>query len=307
LIVVLAELITLQGRFWILQLSTIAMFVGLCFIEGVVTKRPMNQRPPRELVTDCFYWLLSPYFRVVSSLVVALVLMAVASYTGEQVAPRLVQGFGPLARQPKLLILLETLVLSDFTSYWAHRAMHRVSWLWRFHAVHHSAKTIRWSTIGRVHPVNEMLNYVIGVLPCIAIGLPLSTVISVVPVMMWWAVVAHSDFKLTWGPLRTWFVSPVFHRWHHTHSHEGGNQNFANIFALWDHLFGTYYLPSDRTPEVFGLDHDEMPENYLGQLLYPLGLSKPEPSTVLPKAPVANAASDRGLSAPERAASSYPV
>jgi len=269
---VLTELIALQGRFWVLQLSAVSMFIGLCFMEGVATKRSMKAAPPRELVTDGVYWFLSPTFRVVSSVMVAFVLLSVATLLGRHDPQRLVKGFGPLSRQPIALMWLETLIVSDLIAYWTHRAMHRAPWLWRFHAIHHSAKTIRWSTIGRVHPVNEAFNYAVGVLPCLALGLPLDVLLSMIPVMMWLAVLAHSDFKLTYGPLRSIFVSPVFHRWHHTHSHEGGNSNFANVFSLWDRIFGSYYMPQGRSPEVFGLDEDEVPEGYVGQLLYPFGI-----------------------------------
>jgi sterol desaturase/sphingolipid hydroxylase (fatty acid hydroxylase superfamily) len=272
---VLAEFVALQGSFWVLQLSAVLMFVGLCFIEGVVARRSITDKPPRELVTDSIYWFLSPYFRVLSKLMLAALLVLFASLSGHDEAPKLVRGFGPLARQPLPLILVEALIVSDLCSYWLHRALHRFPALWRFHAIHHSPKTVRWSTIGRVHPVNELMNYAVGVVPCLAIGLPLNAVLAIIPVMMWWAVAVHSDFKVTYGPLRGLLVSPIFHRWHHTHSHEGGNKNFANVLALWDWLFGSYYLPADRQPEVFGLDEDVVPESYLGQLLYPFGWAKP--------------------------------
>lgn len=276
---VLTELIELQGQFWWLQSAAMATFIALCFIEGVVTRRAIGDKPPPELVTDGIYWLLSPLFRVLSNAVVASLLVVfsvLAGHDGHADAPRLLQGFGPLSRQPTALIMVEALVVSDLVSYWAHRAMHRVPWLWRFHAVHHSAKDVRWSTIARVHPVNEVLNYVIGLLPCVALGLPLSAVLAMIPAMMCWALAVHSKFDVTYGPLSTLLVSPVFHRWHHTHVHEGGDSNFANVFSLWDKLFGTHYLPAARRPSVFGLDDDStLPDHYLGQLMQPLGLGKP--------------------------------
>jgi hypothetical protein len=45
--------------------------------------------------------------------------------------------------------------------------------------------------------------------------------------------------------------------------------NFSNVFSLWDWMFGSYYLPNDRMPEVFGLDDGYMPEGYLQQLAAP--------------------------------------
>jgi hypothetical protein len=52
-------------------------------------------------------------------------------------------------------------------------------------------------------------------------------------------------------------------------SHEGGNKNFSNVFSLWDWLFGSYYLPPGRMPDVFGLDEGYMPESYVAQLAAP--------------------------------------
>lgn len=269
------ELVGLQGKFWILQWSAVAMFVSLCFVEGFISKRSITRKPPKELVTDAVYWFLSPYYRVVSQVFIAGLLIAFGMLIGNDDPKSFLSGWGPLSRQPFWLILLETLVLGDFCSYWVHRGLHRSALLWRIHAIHHSAKTIRWSTIGRVHPLNELANYCMGVLPCIAIGLPVKAVLTVIPVMMWWAVMVHCDFNTAFAPLSKVFVSPRFHRWHHTHSQEGGSSNFGNFLALWDWMFGTHYLPSDRRPEVFGLDVDDMPEGYFGQLLYPFGATRP--------------------------------
>ena len=34
------------------------------------------------------------------------------------------------------------ILLSDLVLYWVHRMFHAVPWLWRFHAVHHSAEEL---------------------------------------------------------------------------------------------------------------------------------------------------------------------
>jgi sterol desaturase/sphingolipid hydroxylase (fatty acid hydroxylase superfamily) len=274
----LSELVALQGEeIWKLQLYAVATFLSLCFVEGILTRRSIGSAPPRELVTDFWFWFLSPAFRVASRIVAAGCLIMLAIVAGHNVGPELFHGFGPIARQPKWMIFVETLVLSDFMSYWAHRLMHTVPFLWRFHAIHHSATTIRWSTTARVHPVNELVNYIIGVVPCFLLGLPLASVLSLVMVLQWYAIAAHSHSKLAFGPLGSLFASPVYHHWHHTPSDQGGNKNFANMFSLWDRLFGTFYLPEDRLPEVFGLDHNEViPENYWKQLLHPFSPAQPE-------------------------------
>jgi hypothetical protein len=40
------------------------------------------------------------------------------------------------------------------------------------------------------------------------------------------------------------------------------------LFAFWDVLWGTFYLPNDRRPENFGIT-DAMPSGGVGQFRYP--------------------------------------
>jgi sterol desaturase/sphingolipid hydroxylase (fatty acid hydroxylase superfamily) len=266
----LLDLVRSQGPdFWKVQVSAMVAFFCLCVTEGVVTRRPLSAGPPPGLATDMYYWLLIPTVRMASRLVVAALLVFFGVALGLRTDPQLLDGFGPLARQPMLLIIVELLVLMDLLSYWSHRLFHKVPLLWRFHAIHHSATSIRWSTTGRVHPVNEIINYAVTIVPCFLLGFPINVVLPLTPVMVIYAVAAHTQWNPSFGPLRCVFASPRFHRWHHTLSHEGGNMNFSNVFSFWDALFGTFYLPPNRLPETFGLDHDQVPERYLAQLAFP--------------------------------------
>jgi sterol desaturase/sphingolipid hydroxylase (fatty acid hydroxylase superfamily) len=267
-----------------LQASCVGFFI-LCAVEALVTRRRMLPNPPAELVTDMFYWVLMPTVRIASRVIGALILFQAWALLGAQDPARLMHGFGPAARQPTWLIVIELVVLIDFATYWMHRLFHTVPFLWRFHALHHSAKFIRWSTTGRVHPVNEAMNYLVAVLPFALIGFPVhSAVVLTTPLVIAFAVGAHTQWDISFGPLSTVFVSPRFHHWHHTHSEEGGNKNFANVFSFWDRIFGTYYLPEGRSPEKFGLDIDDVPETYLGQLLYPWKRAGDTDAPALPSA-----------------------
>ena len=40
--------------------------------------------------------------------------------------------------------------------------------------------------------------------------------------------------------MRLCLVTPDMHRIHHSMDIHEGNSNFAGIFSVWDHLFGTY-------------------------------------------------------------------
>ena len=49
-----------------------------------------------------------------------------------------------VARQPYWLQVVEAIILADLGFYVAHRLFHRVPWLWRFHAIHHSIEELDW-------------------------------------------------------------------------------------------------------------------------------------------------------------------
>ena len=41
-------------------------------------------------------------------------------------------------------------------------------------------------------------------------------------------------------------------------------------------LFGTFHLPGDEWPEVYGIESNPVPEGYVKQLLYPVTPEKKE-------------------------------
>lgn len=258
-----------SGDFWVLQAWATGVFFSLCMVEGLLARPRPPLKPTRDVVTDMVYWLLSPTMRVLMRMVSAGLLLGIPLLLGMQSAPNVMQGFGPVAAQPGWLIFIELVLLMDMVTYWTHRAFHRFPLLWRFHAVHHSATTLRWSTTARVHPLNDLVNYVTALLPFAMLGFPIAMALKLLPFVMFYALMAHTQLRVDFGPLRSILVSPRFHRWHHTHSAEGGNMNFANVFSLWDRLFGTFYLPAGREPERFGLDDGGLEESYLAHLLYP--------------------------------------
>ena len=47
--------------------------------------------------------------------------------------------------------LFLVLLVADLVQYWTHRAYHEIPFLWRFHAVHHSAEYMDWMAGSRLH------------------------------------------------------------------------------------------------------------------------------------------------------------
>jgi sterol desaturase/sphingolipid hydroxylase (fatty acid hydroxylase superfamily) len=171
-----------------------------------------------------------------------------------------------VASQPWWLQVAEVIVLSDLLIYWAHRLQHRVGFLWRFHAVHHSAEHLDWLAAHREHPLDTI--YTIGVinLPAFVLGFPLDSLAGFVAFRGLWAIYIHSNVRLPLGPARVLVGAPELHHWHHDCDRDAGN--YANISPLMDVLFGTYRCP-EHEPERFGVS-EPWPRSYWGQLVRPM-------------------------------------
>ena len=170
-----------------------------------------------------------------------------------------------VAAQPWWLQAIQVILLSDLCVYWGHRLQHRVGFLWRFHAIHHSAKHLDWLAAHREHPVDTIYTMTLINLPVLLLGFPASTLAGLIAFRGLWAIYIHSNVRLPIGPFKVLFGAPELHHWHHDRSRDAGN--YANISPLMDLLFGTYRCP-DYEPQSFGIA-EPIPQSYLGQMLHP--------------------------------------
>jgi sterol desaturase/sphingolipid hydroxylase (fatty acid hydroxylase superfamily) len=201
-------------------------------------------------------------------------------------------GFGPVALQPVWLQLIEIYLMFDFIGYWMHRLFHRRRW-WPFHAVHHSSEDLDWLSSVRIHPVNDLISKFCQLTPFLLLGFNPFITLSTAPFFTFHAIFVHAAVDWDFGPLRGIIVSPVFHRWHHSKDRAAWDKNFSGLFAFWDRIFGTYYMPADRLPENFGIP-EEFPGDFLRQLGQPFVKfvakrpalrSTPPPARVAPASP----------------------
>ena len=170
----------------------------------------------------------------------------------------------PLALEALLLLLL-----ADLIQYWTHRAYHEVPWLWRFHAVHHSTKTLDWMAGSRLHLLEVVATRVAILGPVYVLGFSKEAIDVYILVVGFQAVFNHANVRLPWGPLRHVLVTPEFHHWHHSSDRLALDRNYAAHFSFLDRLFGTA-VKTDRTyPERYGVDGDYMPDGFLRQQAFP--------------------------------------
>ena len=180
--------------------------------------------------------------------------------------------------------LLIYLFVDDFLQYWYHRSAHEYPFLWKLHRPHHQAEQMGFFVSYR----NAFLYYIMmpniwwvgiftfmGGAKAIALGLFLKQVIiisshSTVNYDKW-----LNKYGITRLFLSVWeriFITPAFHHAHHGQSKIDGisdpNNNFGNMFSIWDQLFGTAVY-SRQFPDKYGLVNDPK-EHWADVYLYPL-------------------------------------
>jgi len=207
------------------------------------------------------------HFFVSHLLVQVLALLTLAPATlllGGVVSPRL-QAW--VAAQPLLLQFALALVIADLFQYGVHRAFHRVPWLWRFHAIHHSSREMDWLAGSRLHLVDVIVTRAITFMPLFVLGFAPRALMAYLVFVAFQAVALHANLRFRFGWLRWLFATPAFHHWHHAVAPV--DKNFAIHLPLIDRLFGTAFEPGGF-PEHYGTLGNRVPEGWGRQLLWPL-------------------------------------
>jgi sterol desaturase/sphingolipid hydroxylase (fatty acid hydroxylase superfamily) len=244
----------------------------------------------KGMIPDAMYWFFAgPLFYVHVSQWIGLgliyLIITCGIYTAEQMH-HLQNGIPPVSNLPVLLQAFLILLLMDCMQYWSHRMFHTMKF-WKFHAIHHSAVNVDWLSAARFHPVNIIIHSTFVGTLVYMVGFSAEAWAVLIPFNIIYSPLVHANLNWTYGPFRYFLASPVFHRWHHTSLKEGGNKNFAPTFPFLDILFGTYYDPKDKRPQVFGTEHDPIADDdLLNQLIYPF-IRRPKVSAETIKAELA--------------------
>lgn len=179
-----------------------------------------------------------------------------------------------IAAWPAGYRLLAALLVGELFFYWAHRLTHEIPLLWRFHAIHHSARDVDFLTNTRAHPVDMVFTRACGFIPVITLGLTATTAVTALVLVIGtlWGFFIHANVRWRFGVLEHIIATPFFHHWHHTDDRRRDG-NYAAMFPFVDHLFGTYRSP-DHWPTGYGIDAP-MPASLAGQLLNPFVPARP--------------------------------
>ncbi|HEV2559902.1 MAG TPA: sterol desaturase family protein [Microvirga sp.] len=191
----------------------------------------------------------------------------------------------PLTGHPVLALVVTTVFYAlamDFGLWLGHYLCHRVPLLWEFHKVHHSVEVLTPASAGRVHPLDDLLSYSLGgIMGGMASGLChaafgadaafFAAFQLHIVLFAFYVLGFHLRHSHVWLPYTGWLghvlISPAHHQVHHSSEERHWDRNMGFIFALWDWMFGTLYVPA-REPETFklGIGGEEKEFNSLGRL-----------------------------------------
>jgi len=253
---------TLGLDWFLLNLLLLALlFVPL---ERLFAKRPRQSPFRPEWTTDGVHFFVSHVLVQALSFLILLPATAV----GRLVHPHALQEL--VRSQPALLQFLEVLVVADLAQYGIHRAFHRVSWLWPFHAVHHSSRDLDWLAGSRLHLLDAVSTRALVLVPLSLLGFAEGALHAYLVFVSFHAVFIHANVRFRLRALEPFLVTPRFHHWHHAAEEAARDRNFAVHLPWLDTCFGSRYLPPEAWPETYGLAGNPVPGDYLGQLVYPL-------------------------------------
>jgi lathosterol oxidase len=172
-------------------------------------------------------------------------------------------------QQPVWLQALEAICVADLFQYIAHRGMHAVPALWRFHAIHHSSRALDWLAGSRLHLVDILIVRATTFVPLYALGFDERALLAYVLFVSFHAVWIHANLRFELRALSAFLVTPAFHHWHHAADAEAIDKNFGVHVPWLDRLFGTHHLPRGRWPSAYGVAGEAPPERWSAQVVWP--------------------------------------
>jgi lathosterol oxidase len=240
------------------------LFMTLIFspIEVLWPAYPKQTVFRPEWLTDVVYFLSTHLPIQVTTFLIMLPALQLTSVLNIQSVTSAV-GHLPWVVQFFLAVLV-----ADLGEYFIHRAFHTVPFMWRFHAIHHSSKSLDWIAGSRSHIVDDIVVRGFVLIPMMLL-FPYNMLLAYLFFVNLHATWTHCNFGPTIKWLEPWLIQPRYHHWHHTSQAEGIDKNFAIHFPWIDRIFGTYYLPKDKWPDTYGLNNEPIPRGFWGQLFYP--------------------------------------
>ena len=155
--------------YWLIAVSLFFML-----LEWLRPWRADQPRFRKDFWLDAFYMFFNFFlfslivYNAASDVVVNFFNYHIQNLTGVDL-----QNSNPIQKWPMWAVLLFGFLLRDFVQWWTHRLLHKVSWLWEFHKVHHSVEQMGFAAHLRYHWMETIVYRTIEYLPLALFGIGL--------------------------------------------------------------------------------------------------------------------------------------
>lgn len=145
-------------------------------------------------------------------------------------------------------------VLDDLRYYWFHRISHRSRWFWASHVVHHSSQHFNLSVNLRQSWTSQFSGLTLLNVPLAWIGFNPALIGLAFAINLLYQFWIHTEAI---DRMPRWFEAvlntPSHHRVHHANNPRYLDANYAGVFMIWDHLFGSFVAEDRAEPPRYGL------------------------------------------------------
>ena len=230
----------------ILRLS--AFFFFLLFIFIIESIFPIYKRSIKTYKR----WLINFTFVLLNTLALRFLFPVLAvSFAG--ICSQYNIGFLNYFNIPIWIALILAFLLLDLGIWLQHLLFHHISFLWRFHKIHHSDEEVDFTTGVRFHPLEIIISMIYKLILIAVIGPPVALVIIFEIVLNASSIFNHGNIKISKSfdiALRKLIVTPNMHRIHHSAEEKETNSNYGFNLSVWDKLFGTYNKRSKKRDNI---------------------------------------------------------
>jgi sterol desaturase/sphingolipid hydroxylase (fatty acid hydroxylase superfamily) len=250
------------GLDWFL-LDLLVMTIVFVPLERIWALHPKQGTFRPEWTTDAFYFVAT---HLPAQLITFLMLLPAALAAPWLAIPKL-QVF--VQSWPFVVQLLAVIFVADLSQYVIHLCFHKIPFLWRFHAVHHSIRTMDWIAGSRSHFFDIVVTRGLIMIPLALCGFSQGAIIGYILFVSFHATFSHTDFRPRTVWLENYMVTPRYHHWHHSAADEAIDCNFAIHFPFIDRMFGTCHFPKDEWPKSYGLSGTSVRHGFFRQFIDP--------------------------------------
>ena len=131
--------------------------------------------------------------------------------------------------------------------------MHKSSFLWNFHKLHHTTQSLTASSGFRNSYYEDLALSIFSIFVVAVFEFKESYILYSEIILTTHGLFCHCNFNIRFPKYLRWIADPYFHASHHIADSKLIRSNYGVTFTFYDKIFGSYHLPEDLHFNDLGL------------------------------------------------------